>query len=102
MSNRRDDEVVVAGVNEDSVYVSAPVAAISPVNEVTPGTVVIENLVSVEVDITLTDGTNLHLMPAQSGKGLSKSRPIPRKLIPAYVKRLTTKGDLKITAATEK
>ena len=53
-------------------------------------------------DITLTDGTNLHLMPAQSGKGLSKSRPIPKKLVPAYVKRLTAKGDLKITAATEK
>ena len=102
MSKRRDDEAVVVGVNENSVHVSAPVAAISPVSEVTPGTVVIENLVSVEIDITLTDGTNLHLMPAQSGKGFSKSRPIPKKLVPAYVKRLTAKGDLKITAATEK
>ena len=65
-----------------------------------PGTAWVENLMNIEIDITLTDGTNLHMAPLSRGGGsLNKSREFPKKLLPAYAKRLAQKGEIRIVDA---
>jgi len=59
------------------------------------GKVRIENRTPVEIDITLTDGSNLHLDPRQKGKD-GTSDFILRKLVPPYLNKLVAKGAIKI------
>lgn len=61
-----------------------------------PGLIQLENRTSVEVDVTLTDGTNVRMWPRQKGTTAHISRPFLRKLLPAYINKLVSKGDIKI------
>jgi len=63
----------------------------------TIGKVQIENMLPVEIDITLTDGTNLSLTPREKGKS-NRSDWVLRKLLPSYLNKLVAKGDIKIIA----
>jgi hypothetical protein len=56
--------------------------------DVIPGTVYVENLRPHELDIPLTDGTNLHCGPWSKNGTDHKSRSVARKLLPLYVRRL--------------
>lgn len=67
-----------------------------PIPEGLPGLIQLENRTSVELDVTLTDGTNVRMWPKQKGKQAHISRPFLRKLLPAYINKLVSKGDVKI------
>lgn len=62
------------------------------------GRVQIENRLPVEIDITLTDGTNLSLTPREKGKD-NLSEPVLRKLLPHYLNKMVAKGDIRIIAS---
>lgn len=61
-----------------------------------PGLIQLENKTSVELDVTLTDGTNVRMWPRQKGSTNHVSRPFLRKLLPTYINKLVSKGDVKI------
>ena len=71
------------------------VVAVPVVRNENAGKVRIENMTTVEIDITLTDGSNLHLDPRQKGKD-GTSDFILRKLVPPYLNKLVAKGAIKI------
>lgn len=73
--------------------VSEPVSA-TPIAEPS-GMVQLINKMSNGIDITLQDGTNVRIGPKVRGLSINKSRPILKKLIPAYVNTLISKGELK-------
>jgi hypothetical protein len=61
-----------------------------------PGLIRLENRTSVEIDVTLTDGTNVRMWPKIKGKAQNISEPFLRKLLPSYINKLVSKGDIKI------
>lgn len=69
---------------------AAPIVKVS-----STGTVQLINKMPVGIDITLLDGTNLSLGPNVKGLSVNISRPILRKLLPSYINRLISKGELK-------
>lgn len=96
MSKHKREEDKIEG---ETFSVVLPVASKAP-EGVTPGTIFIENKLGVEIDITLTDGTNIHMAPWSRGSdSLNRSRAFPKKLLPAYAKRLASKGEIAILAA---
>ncbi len=64
-----------------------------------PGLIKLENRTSVEIDVTLTDGTNIRMWPKQKKKQAHFSKPFLRKLLPEYINKLVSKGDVRIVDA---
>jgi len=91
--NYQDDEERTFAIEAPPV-VSRPVS-VGPVS----GEIFVENLMTIPIDITLLDGTNLNLAPWRQGGGGGKSRVVPKKLIPSYAKRLAKNGEIRFVDA---
>jgi hypothetical protein len=84
-------------LDTEPITVAEPTTAEVVQETVTPsGKVQIVNKMSSAIDITLLDGSNLHVGPQVRGLNINKSRPVMKKHLPSYIKRMVSKKEIVI------